>query len=284
MSEAVLVDAQFSIVHLLRPYANFEDDYQGQPAYRRIMLSEVVSGSGGAAYDEQAERAVPGYDPTLIRALSVPLGARVLIWLPKINPVRAGLMYRWTFSWRIRNIYDYRQNRKPYHLPKQAPGYADTSGPTPQPRLVIPAAEQTVIYTQPEPANLATPVAQHARIEDVSASSGHTLGGLPFLPGGATGTIQQGVLDPGSGLGVLFARPEFFWIHEVQAVGDELAIGLWREDPDPGGPTSEPNWDFTQPANIDATASIFLGKGSTVAPVSGPYPDLGVMVMVGTAP
>ncbi len=86
MPETVLADAQFSIARILRPYTNFETQYQGQPVDRRIMLSEVVNGPGGEARDDLAIKGQTGIDPELARGLAVPMGARVLIWFPKILP------------------------------------------------------------------------------------------------------------------------------------------------------------------------------------------------------
>ena len=288
MAETVLADAQFGIEHILRPFAGFESVYQGQSAARQIMLSEVVGGTGGAALDEQAARGVAGYDPALVKGLAVPLGARVLIWLPKIQPQNLPTAQRYNFSiqWRLRNVFDFRQLRTPYHYPKQVPGVPDTTGGPASPRVVLPVASQTTVYVTAEPSatgpTSTDTVVQNARTESVSVGGIYpgAINGLPFVPGGATGVLQQGILDPASVIGGGGgAQSGFYQLLETQAAGDELLIGMWRDD------SVVADWDFGSPVvgQVDSQVSQFLGADVTsITPTS--FPDIGVYVSFGTAP
>ncbi len=198
--------------------------------------------------------------------------------------------YQWTVEWRMRNVFDHRQvERYPWHYFKQGEGVPDTSGAAPAPRTVIPSANQTIVYTQPEPAGVTTVVAQNARVEN------YTFGGIlglvptfgnPIMPNAAQGAIQQGLLDPATFPGsTLGATASFYQLIETQAAGDELLIGVTRVDP---GDAVFPTWDFGQnPARFDRAISIFLGIGAippTVPVATGPFPDVGVYVLVGSTP
>jgi hypothetical protein len=286
MPETVLADAQFGVARILRPYLNFEADYQGQTVDHQIMMTEVITPPGGEPLDDRARLGLPGYDPALVRGLKVPYGARVSIWFPKILPLNVlsapepAIRYQWTIQWRLRNVFDFRQSRIPYHYPKQGAGVPDFGG-GPSARVVIPAANQTVVYTQTEPlaTDVSAGVAQSARMESYTFGGlfpGATLGN-PFVPGGGIGAIQQGMLDPTT---YVDAKSAFYQELEMQAVGDELLIGLTREDPG-----SYPNWAFASaPREFDRDVSVFLGAGVTVGPAAGVVPDIGVYVMVGSAP
>jgi len=284
-SQFVTADPQFGIVRILRPYKGFEQLYQGRPASDQIMMTEVVQPPGGDPLDPFAAQKKDGYDPQLVRGLSVPLGCRVILWLPKILPLtEPEIRYKWTIGWRLRNLFDYRNARIPYHYPKQGEGARDTTHGGPGlPRVVIPAAHQTVIYNEePQPTGVREPVAANMRIEDVTTGGDYpTVGtdylGLPINPDGSQGAIQQGVLDPGNFFGGFGRAQSPFWqTHEVQAFGVELCIGLWRDDPDASGPGAAPNWDF---AGADVTVRNFLGAGD-----EGVTPDVGVYAICGSAP
>jgi hypothetical protein len=284
MSENVLADAQFGIARILRPFSGFEAIYEGQLATRQIMLTQVLTPPGGAALDDRA--GADGYDPNLVRGLKVPMGARVLIWFPKITPDNTltvppipDIRYLWTVQWRMRNTFDFRQSRIPYHYPKQGQGVPDTSGGVPAARVVIPGANQT---------RFVDALSKNALIEvyTFGGTYANALGGFgnPINPNGVAGAIQQGILDPATFPGSAFgATSSFYQVLETQAAGDELLIGLTRADPTPGAVLS--NWEFGQnPAAFDREVSIFLGIGSVAPPPTGPFPDVGVYVMVGSAP
>jgi hypothetical protein len=282
----VLASPQFSVVKVLRPFANFEALYQGVTADRQIMCTEVLKGSGGEPRDDLAIRGTPGIDPNLVRGLAVPLGTRVVLWLPKIVPVvnpvgDTPIRYRWSIQWRLRNPFDYRNKRQPYHFPKQGEGVPDTSVPFAGTRTVIPACNQTIVYTEPEPTSVTGTVAQNMRIEDVTTGGEYPPSfitqGLPLMPpigAGPTGigAIQQGLADPATaGDGVALAA--FYQWHEIAAVGDELLIGLWRTNPG-----TQPNWNFSGLSAIDEPVKAFLGQGPGFGE---PRPDVGVLAFWG---
>lgn len=266
MSETVLADPQFSIVRVLRPFANYEAVYDGASAITPIMVTE-----DGQALDQRAGQ--DGYDPNLVRGVETPLGSRVLLWLPITfyqtgadPPVFEGV-YRWQILWRFRNTFDFRQDRKPYHFPRQGLGAPDSTLTPPAPRVVIPAANNTITYIQTEPASPIARVVQNVRSEDLNFGSVNN--SVPLTPSGAAGVIQQGVADPTLLAG---ARGPLYQVHEVQALGDEMLLGVLRDN---AGAT---NWGFNEaglfPANADVNLSRLFGAGDNV----------GVYVSVGAAP
>jgi hypothetical protein len=260
----VLADAQFGLVRILRPYPNFETNYDGVVATTPIMLSE-----GGVALDDLAARGETGYDRRLVRGLQVPVGARVLIWIPLAAAAALPTIvpYDYTIIWRYRNVHDYRVARLPYHYPKQGVGVPETlvnAGP----RVVIPAATQSVIYNQAEGADFSF-ATQNLHSENI-AMGGASLGANPINPDGADGAIQQGI-QPSTATDT-HTRP-FFSPVEVQAEGDELLLAVTR--PTVG---QNANWDFTG-VTVDGAFSNIYGVGTGAA-----IPDLGVYVVVGSAP
>jgi len=267
----VTADAQFGVARILRPFSGFRTVYSGQSVNRQIMLTEVLDGVGGAALDPAAAVGEPGYDPNLVKGLQVPFGARVVVWLPKILPniedPALTIRYKWAFSWRLRNVYDYRNFRTPYQYPKQGAGVPDTTPGQAGPRIVIPACEQSLAYPQtPQPTAPSARVTTNIRSEDVTTGAVNV--GLPFLPNGASGVLQQGLADP---VTVAAADFPFYQPVEVQAIGNELLIGLYR-DFDVGPPPTVSTWDF---ATVDLQIGNLLGDD---------FPDIGVYVMVGSAP
>ena len=86
--------------------------------------------------------------------------------------------------------------------------------------------------------------------------------GIPFVPGGEDGAIQQGMLPSTVND---YTQP-VLGVHEMQAVGDELLVGMYRSD-DAGA-----NWDF---AGVDAVIAEFFGAQ---------WPDSGIYVARGLSP
>ena len=282
--QTVLVDAQFGIAKILRPYAGFEADYQGKdPLHNPIALTER-----GIALDPLAGK--PGYAPNLVRGLPVSMGARIVLWLPNViasivaGPLLSAIPYRYAVAWRLRSTFDYRQIRGPYHYPKQGKGVPDTTAPPgKQDRVVKAAGWQTVGYTQPEPIGSnggALPgliddrAAVNLHAEDIVNRCGSMFS--PLIPGGGIGAVQQGILDPGAPQFIPFANAPFYNVHEVQAEGDEMLLFAYRDTEDPRG-TFYPIWDFT-PSAVDENFSIYYGNGSGKA-----FPDIGVYVFGGVA-
>lgn len=268
MAENVLADAQFGIVKILRPYIGFDapldsggmapaGSYQGTSSQVPIMLSE-----GGQPLDEAAGQL--GYSPKLLRGLSVPLGSRVVLWVPLVTPQSGGTApdgYVFSVCWRLRNTFDFRQRRIPYHYPKAAQGVPYNS----ESRVVIPAAAQSVVYNQSEPVVTLAPAVATSYAEAIKFNFSVNML-PPLLPDGSYGAMEQGIIDV-NGPGEAITTTYQVW--ELQAFGDELLIGLQR---------AGDKWDFAE-GKIDNQLSVVLGNGSGKL-----YPDVGVYAMVGTAP
>lgn len=234
------------------------------------MLSER-----GRALDELAEEGTYGYDPRLVRGLKVPVGARILLWVPNIfaSPGLPDLYpYIYTVMWRFRNVFDFRQKRLPYHYPKQGEGVPEflvNAGP----RVVIPAATQSVIYNQPEGGAGPTLSFATQNLHSEQIAFGGLAVGNPINPDGSVGAIQQGVLPPSASNS--HTRP-LYSPHEIQGVGDELLIGVTRAAVD-----DNTEWAFGDD-EFDENFSRFYGRGLDGS--GGPFPDIGVYVSCGTAP
>lgn len=280
MAMTVLADAQFGLTRILRPYADFENDYQGVTISRPIMLSQVLRDTGGTPLDDLAIKGEPGYSPQLMRGLQVPYGARCVFYFPKFVSAAAGnrTKYIWTLIWRLRNVHDFRVGRIPFHYPKQAAGVPDTSSGSAEARVVIPAAYQSLPYAESiAAAGLTDRVQTDVRLEEFTFG-GDDYGALPFLPGAVlTGQFQQGLLDPGDPTFGDEAVMPSYQILEQFAAGDEVLISLRRDA------TTGANWDFAQPpaAGADSTLSLLLGNANGGGTA---FPDIGVYVNVGSAP
>jgi hypothetical protein len=264
-AQIVLADAQFGVVRIMRPYSGFEEVYQGTPAGEPIYLFP-----GGKNIDPIAEQDTPGYDPLLARGLPVPVGARLLLDIPNVyftthaEPVG----YVYALIWRKRNVFDFRQLRNPFHFPRDQ-GADDTTAPIGRQRRVpLPASYNTITYIQTEPVVPLDRAVSNIRSEDLRA--GTTPLALPKLSGGRTQPIQQGILNPST---VADANQPGFTAHEVQALGDEVIIAVYR----PTG-VLEDNWDFGN-GETDFRFSQFYGTGT-----GEELPNIGVHVMPGTAP
>jgi hypothetical protein len=264
----VTADPQFGNGIILRPFEGFDAVYNGISALTPIMWSP-----GGEALDSQAGK--PGYSHGLLKGMSVPFGARIVLWLPvfgtssqPVNP------YSWQIFWRIRNLYDYRQQRIPYHIAKQSPGAPDTTPITGGPRVLIPACVQSVVYAAAEAFSGVNPVAQtqnvHAEVV-VNPGSG-LLAGVPttvtpLTPTGTHGMIKQGVFSET----IATAGNPSWTAIEVQAIGDEMLIGHTRIY----DLVAHPNWEMTAFGNYDGT--LPFGRLNI-------SPDWGVYAFIGSAP
>lgn len=270
-SGATMVDAQLTVVKVLQPTPNFEAVYQGQPGVRPIAFPGIR--------DSRAVSKKPGFDPNLMAGISVPEGARVLLWIPmafvpdpqELNPFR---FYEYRIAWRFNNLGDFRNppartTRKPYHFPRQSPGAADTSGPLPLPRSTLPASWHSIGYEEAEPATGAG--ALNIRIEGIIPKL-DTLNEFvqPLLSDGELGVIQQGVFDPGTSGGAQMPVFVPFW---TDAEGDEIVILVNRVDP------TAP-WDFTDPA-LDLAFSNVYGTGNGL---HERFRDVGIYLQTGTTP
>ncbi len=303
VSHNVLADAQFTVASVLRPFDGFEAVYQGQSVFVPIAFPGTL--------DEDAGR--PGFSPYLLKGLPVPMGAKMQLWFPAVvgsfegNPV---LDYKYSLIWRLRNVGDFQRRQRPWHLSKESFGAPDTwlaanSPPdAPYEEFVLPAATETVVYQQAEPApttggTTPGPGVGVLRTELIAVPSdlGDTLppfGSLPLLPPNAApnfkngfpvpglnttplGAFQQGIIDPrysNDATSPIF-RPYF-----TVAKGDELIIVASRDFALDG----ETTWDFS---TLDFQFSNLYGTNAfpPVGTVSHkPFPDLGIYVFAGSNP
>lgn len=274
-----MIDPQFGVLSTLRPQANFVAQYQGVAANTLIMFTQQQPGGDSPPRDGLAGQT--NYDEDLIRGLPVCIGQRVMLWLPKFGVVTSGGttdVYAFRLIWRLRNLSDQNlaPDRSAAHVPLDRVGERDTTAPANnQNRVVIPAATETVVYDQSEPATLLTNVVQHARVEDLAMLGDEPWTGAtenvlaPLIPavsgaGTVTGVIQQGILDPGTYAPK--ATKYSYGVYETRAKGDELLIGLYRS-------TNLGGWNFLE--------------GATDSPISDTLNssiDLGIYVMLGVAP
>lgn len=260
-------DPQFSPEILLRPFAGFEAIYQGVVSTTPLLFSEYVTGTAADATDAEAGR--NGISTKLVKGISVPLGARVQIWLPSVLN-REQSDYSWQIVWRLRSPGDAQQQQVPFHLRSQSYGATDTIPATGGPRIILPAAYETLIYPATEPLTANGRASSNLRIDEISPRADSLP--LPLLPGAlGTGYYQQGVLDPLGTLpfgayGGVPSYNSFF----TNAKGDELILGVHRAS---GGAA----WGFGG-GDPDELLSLLFGVAG------GPLPDVGIYVSIGTAP
>lgn len=259
-------DAQFSLVRTLRPPPDYETVYDG---------------SGGAIpfpgrVDESAGKA--GFDPNLLAGLPVPLGSRILLWLPMItstaDPVQTepdqGYIYKIVF--RLRNPRDFRNPgqggvRQPYHFPKQSPGVPDTTVLANQARFVIPACAWVVAYQQSETFSANGPFAQ-IRMYPEGIMPNQQQTGVATSPADPTAVavVQQGVFDPAVvPASKSTAQPAWLPLF-LDACGDDMLILFQKVL---RGVTVD-NWDFS---GDDAAVPAFYSND-----------EVGIFVLTGMMP
>lgn len=267
MSLAVLADAQFSVARVFRPFRGFEAVYQGQP------LAYPIAFPG----DLDREAGKTGFDPNLISGISVPFGARIVIWVPNVFNIAGEdtlevQPYDYELVWRVRNVRDFRTNRSAYHFPRQSLGESS--------QFVIPAAIQGLLYegatetvaTGPQSDLNSNMFARHSFVrEKITFQS--TIPVPPLTPSGSEASFQQGIETSfqGSNKSVTFNKVEF------DAMGDELIILVTRRDLslDMSG-----TWNF----NSLQTDSGFSAVYGTANGTRDPIRDLGIYVFTGSNP
>lgn len=267
MTEATVPNALMGVQRTLRPWNGFEATYQGVSTNKVLLFTP-----NGQPLDPQAGQ--PGYSPNLVPGLPVVMGSSIHVWLPDIATLEVPpAPYRWVAIWRFRSVFDYRQTRGAFHGTQQSPGAPDTSLPAPTARVIKPAAYQGVVYQQAEPTGAMPSVDARSvgnfYAEDIAPIVGRLE--APLLPGGATGDVQQGVLDPAVAGDA--ARMPTAKVHELQVLGDEFILGVWRPVT-----VAAPTWNFTVlPPATDVLMSLLFGTGSGAA-----IPGLGVYCFAGT--
>jgi hypothetical protein len=268
---ATSVDAQFTTVQVLKPFNGFEAVYQGKPASTPIAIP------GGR--DPRAGQ--PGYDPNLIEGIPVPLGSRIILWIPQTpNPQQGSQEYAYRVVWRYRNLSDYRNPgrvdiaRPPFHIPRQTPGAPDTTVGTQQ-RVVIPASYRVVADEQTEAPLTDGRVNLH--VEDVAIVGQQLIDVVrPLLPDGSVATIQQGILDPATN--PVPAPVPLFLPFQFDAEGDEMLIFAVRATLSGSPP---PPWDFTSPNGADFPFSNIYGTGGGT---HANFAEVGILMVTGTNP
>jgi len=269
-SAAVLADAQFGFVRVLLPYADFEDDYQGQSG------SVPIAFPGGR--DPKAQANQLGFDPNLQLGHNVPRGSRVDVGIPICeNPAAQIQDYRYIFVFRDRNVHDYRTggnrgNRTPYHYARQGLGAEDTTLAVPQSYFPIDARFHGLGYEQTEPAAGALAI---LNIYPEAVVPKILVNYLPLVPGGNTAAIQQGIYNPQWVLNAKKANRADF---QLDALGDDLII-LAQKIPNQGGIFAD--WDFD---NEDVAFSNIYGRGGYAVKLHPVFDDAGIRVTTGSNP
>jgi len=289
-SQTVLSDPQFSVAHVLRPFLNFESIYAGQAAEREICFFPPGPDRTPAALDPQVGS--PGIDPKLMRYLPVPLGARILVYIPHCitwqDSIQSPILetnYAYTMHWRVRNLRDSvaaqksDSSPKPYHSQSYQGRPDTTAAAGQQARTVILSATRTVLVEQPEAAANQQQL-QKLRRERVQLATSYTdSSALPLLPDGTEGVHMQGVLDPGQFPAALqqIAKSSIYEPFEFICEGDELCIGANRADAWGDDPNA---WTFE---GLDAPDAPFSNiYGTNVAGVAQlAAPGLGIYVFMG---
>lgn len=271
VSEAVLADAQFSVARVFRPYEGFETDYSGQTVRRPIAIPGNL--------DPDALQP-SGFDSNLIAGIPVPMGSKVMLWIPTIFQDNGdgdfGIVpYRYQISFRLRNIRDFRERRSAYHFPRQSPGAGG--------EFVVPAAQKVVLFEGPRTQLINGPAtSQFSTVPEVFATHEAVVERItfpselpmpPLVPGGALGSYQQGVVD----FGGAFNANQTVTFNSIQldCEGDELMIAVDKAD----NQNNDDTWNFSDPNGTDFGFSQFFGTGTGAI-----VRDLGIYVFTGSNP
>lgn len=263
-NSAVLADAQFSAAKIIKPFRDFEQVYQGQ----RVDTPIAIPGN----LDPLAGK--PGFDSNLLAGVPVPLGSKLILWMPTIY-IQLGasqledIQYQYRIVWRLRNLQDFALTRAAYHFPRQSPGVSS--------QYVVPSAGHSILWEQtPVVGPSGTPRFQtktefHSQSVMESISFPSTVVKPPLVPSGAQGSFQQGI-----GTGGLLGSNQTVSYNAVQfdVVGDEFMVLVTRKP----RINSDETWDF---GDTDSGFSAFFG---TANGMRQPIKDLGIYVMTGANP
>ena len=256
MTEAVLADAQFGTANVLKPYENFEDDYQGL----RGNIPIAIPGS----LDMDAGK--DGFAENLISAAPVPFGAKILTWIPSIEGRFNGIeQYEYRVLFRLRNLRDFRENRQAYHFPRQSLGEND--------QFVIPAAKKVIIYESPTD-NRFNQGFLHQELTSFGAVTiGSRLDEAPVQPGAANPAVDR--MDIEQGLGGGTNRDALFNPVSFDADGDEVIFLVTKAN---SQNDQSILWEF-ESGEDDFNFSTIYGKGSGKI-----LPDTGIYLFSGSNP
>ncbi len=262
MSVVVLMDGQWSMVRPLRPFPNFERIYQGKDGSIPVAFPGDL--------DLFARRGEAGYDPNLLGAVTVPLGANVTLWIPMtIAGYAVNANYRYQILWRYRTLRDYLtgqaqgqvtpvQSYSSYHVGPTSSGQPEVNTMPKvagNARFFIPGASQTAATREDEPSDgTASVITLRGELLDPVIDPVWT---QPLTPSGQNGTWQQGVYIGSSQANT--GGPS--WVtYTLKARGDEMAILAYKK---PGGEGPPADWDFTQSGDgFDLSFSNTYGNGN----------------------
>ena len=283
MSETIIRTPEFSIASVIKPFANFESVYQGQPVLSNPLIMPGTS-------DPLAGK--PGYDPNLLAGVPVPIGSDILIYIPRILPVygQTAPIYSYTLIWRVRSQQEAVADENfllSGNLGPRLPGVPDLTGTSPGPRFVIPAAMETLVFTDAEPSIPSIPAGQNARSLQIEIFGGVWQAPLMpnFPPGGVAasklnkaGVVSQGLYDDTavSGSGSDYARAGWrgapsYNVLQRKSLGNELMIMVSRS-----AETPNEAWDF---AGSDVYFSELFGTNNGARP---PIPNTGILLFTGS--
>lgn len=276
------VSAQYSNVKVLKPAADFENVYQGQsPAQFPIAVPGTRDFRAGN----------PGYDANLLGGIPIPIGSRLLLWLPQFitNEGVTEIPYFFRILWRLRTPDDQQQaqarsrsSTDPSQIPVGLQGhFAGPSAGVPTvaggingtaglERIIIPACVQSVGYEQAEPVAITAPAQlnlHHEMILNGGQSFDPT--GPPIVNAGGTfGIVSQGVY-PDSNADLI--GPTFL-PYECDAMGDEYMLLIHRDA------VAVPAWDFAV-GGQDFQLSQLLGTAGGTRQI---VPGLGIYALQGS--
>jgi len=290
----VQADAQFTMSRILKPFRDFEDIYQAQNPHIPIAffpedpndLNHGVQTTDPSAHET-------AYADNLLRFTPVPLGSRIMVWIPyaigwdATNGVITTQQYQYIFQWRIRNLeHSHLTVRggemEPHHIVTidGRPNRLDANDVLQ--RRFIPSARRTVIMAQADVGgNL--PQVNDLRTERIENICDDTRQQLPLLPNNEVGYYQQGVLDPAEFSTALPPLDESAWRSMYRPFwfdceGDELMITALRDDAYTNGGA----WDFNASGADMAFSSVYgrNNAGKTVDPSRA----LGILLFTGSNP
>ncbi len=274
MSGEVYTAGQFSNVRVAKPFSGFITKYQGlQISKNPIAMPGNLDPRAGT----------PGYDPNLIAGIPVPMGSKVMLWLPRFGPISysvgGAMTYQYRLCWRIRSLEEQTGDVNDLlsgHLGQQLPGIPQAAGPSgsgsPGLRYIVPAAFETVqlaatqaeprvvnvdtaLYTLSSPDSYFAPIAASYAADKMHHAAMLSQG---FFPNG------NGAPAPSTDNAGFSGGPQY-GIVETTARGDELIILISR-----GGGVGETNWDF---AGVDIGLAQMLGANEE---------NIGAYVFTGT--
>lgn len=292
MATNVTASAQFALAKVLKPFDNFEDKYQGlDPLDTPLALPGGLDRLAGQE----------GYDPNLMAMLPIPMGSRILIWLPRLNQPEGYVAtatpdYFYTILWRLRSLTEQTtdpERTSAAHFGQRLKGRPQRAGAsssidTPGDRFVLPVAIESVQIegASAEPTQVDVNSSQLV----VNPPAGWKAPITEKYPGPlsvnqkvkAAGMFSQGFTTFGDGSPTpsdvnagLQGGPQYD-IYETISRGDEMSVLISR-DPNAIALGDPGPWDFE---GVDIGLSNVLGTDGGTEPI---LRGLGVYIFTGSA-